>query len=259
MSNDIDTINQSTELAELDRELAEEAREIATALVGSPVISTQGGRFTFPDGHVEEGPLDFVIVDARITKQLWFKEYNDLKPGEPNGLLCAAVGDKTLDRNTLVPFGSAAQKQADACANCDQNKWEVDHSGTRVKVGRCKDGIVFAVMAPDLNTEDVFLLRGSPTSVTEAVKLIQRYKAKYKHPVKAVTKFEFVRTKRGADRVSVSESRPNAMYAQHAPFRYRAAEMLEAVPRWYEGVVSAPAASAAPDKPKGASRSAASV
>ena len=252
MAQDLELKN-ANELTNIDAELEQEAKKIATALVGSPTISTQGGRFKFPDDHVVTGPLNLIVIDARITKQMWFKDFNDLKPGENNGLLCAATGDQGMDRNTLVPFDSAPQKQNPVCNECPQNRWERDASGNRVKIGSCKDGIAFAVMAPDLQPDDIYLIRGSATGVTEAVKLIQLYKSKYIHPVKAVTEFSFVPTNRGAMRLSVKDGGPNARYAEHAGYRQRAAEMLEATPRWYEN--SAPAAqapqSAAPTKSSG--------
>jgi hypothetical protein len=229
---------QATDIANLDAELAEEAKEIATALTSMPIISTQGGRFKFPDDHVVNGPLDLVILGGRITKQLWAMSYEERTADQPNGMVCAAISDVSLNRS-MSSFASAPDRRSVLCDDCPENQWSTD-DGPRHKVGDCKDGFIFAVMSPKLETDDIFLIRGSATGLTEYIKLMQEMKARFGHIIKGVARFDFVPTKRGALRLQTKvaldqSSNPiaNLNYVKHAAYRTRATEMLEAEPRWF--------------------------
>lgn len=228
-------MSDSTAIATLDAELAEEAKKIATALAGANTINTANGQFKFPDGTTVRGPLHMIVLAGRITKQLWNKAFDAKDSVGERGLLCAATGGADLDRNALVPFATAVDPQNDKCAGCPQNHWQ--RQGPKsVKVGDCKDGFVFAVMFPNLETaasDQIFLIRGSATGVTEAVKVMQELKGKFGHPVRGLVAFDHVPAG-GAMRVSVSVVGPNPLYHQHAAHRFAAEEAVSREPRWYE-------------------------
>lgn len=255
MSDLIATPVDATALATLDAELAAEAKTIATALAGANTITTANGQFKFPDGTTVRGPLHMVVLAGRITKQLWNKAFDAKDSVGERGLLCAATGGPDLDRNSLIPYAGAVDPQNDKCAGCPQNHWQ--RQGPKsVKVGDCKDGFLFAVMFANLETaasNQIFLIRGSATGVTEAVKVMQELKTKFGHPVRGLVAFDHVPAG-GAMRVSASVVGPNPFYHQHAAHRFAAEEAVIREPRWYEEasegapvgmpVVHAPVASA---------------
>lgn len=233
---------QSTGLMEIDAELEKEAKQIATALSGSPFVSFKGGVFTFPDGTVIKPPMSVAIVGAVMSKQLWNLPYDDSDSTTQRGIVCAAISGPSLD-DPERPFEDAPQipDNIGLCAKCPENRWERNPSGKRVKVGECKDGPLWAFMAPDLATEQVFLIRGSATGIKEARAVMQEAKTKFKHPIKALFKMDGEPTRRGAQRLAVRVEGPNPRYAEHYHFLSRANEMLSQPPRWFSGEDVTPA------------------
>lgn len=247
---------ENTAVMSIDDELAKESKTIATALASMPMVSTQNSVFKFPDGQIHQAPLDVIIVGARFSKQLWNKNYADLGPTERNYVVCAAVSGPSMDDRDMVPFPGALRAPSDACLECPENRWEYDPSrGKRMHVGNCKDSVTLAFMAPDMATDDVFLIRTSATGTRESVNAIKTAKGAYGHPIKGLFTLDFVQTPRGMNRLSVKLKGPNPLYKHHAVHRVAAADMLDAEPRWQSeeergAPVIAPVRNAGP-KPSG--------
>lgn len=248
--------DSSMALAELDAELKEESRAIATALAGAPIIRTQGARFKMPDGNIIEGPVDFIIVGARREKQLWAKKFDDVPIGEVNGMVCAAVSGPDLDQYGMEPREGAPMSPSDDCDPCVENQWGKDpKTGKRVKLGGCKDVLSLAVMVPDLSDEAIYIINMSATGIKEGTAVLQEIKIKAGHPVKGVVTFKHVPTPRGAQRVGVKFKGINPNWPQHAQFRNRAIEILEATPRWYTEDSEVPTRESEPVKEHAAPKS----
>ena len=251
------TDTEQTDLVNFEAQLAEEAKAISAAIAGSvPTISTRGGVFKFPDGHIEKNELDLVIVAARLSRTLWKDEYSDIGTKD-NGIICAAVSDAALDYNTLMPFESAVSPPATSCNSCPQNQW--DRTGPYPKkVGDCSAHMEFVVAAPDSSTDEMYLIRGSATGITEGRKLMAEATRQFKHPIKAVVTFGFTPTRKGAPRLTVKLKGPNANYQQHLPKMEQARALVDRAPRWYTPQVQpAQVAQPAPADSGRASRSAA--
>lgn len=230
-------MTDSTELANIDEQLAAEAREIGSNLTsGVASISTQGGRFKFPDDTRRDGPLSMVILAATFQNQLWNgNEMNNtpkLDPLYEYGIICGANSDMTLDKRNMVPFEDSPQVQAPACDNCKENLWDNKSKPPR-KLGNCKNIFLMAVMFPDPEQDNtIYLLRTSPTGTTEASRVYNRLRQLYGHPLRGLATFDFVSTNKGADRLKTEVGSPNPNYAQHFAFRDEAQRLVMMAPKW---------------------------
>lgn len=230
-------MSDSTELANIDQQLAEEAGEIASNLSsGVQNISTQGGRFKFPDDTRRDGPLTMIVLAAAFQNQLWNgNEMNNtpkINAEYEHGIICASTSDQTLSRRLMAPFDSSPLIQAPSCENCPQNMWDNSVKPAR-RIGECKNIFAMAVMFPDPNFDDkIYLIRTSPTGTTEASRVYARLRQLYGHPLRGSVVFDFVPTRKGADRLKTEIGPENPKYAEHFGFREEALRLVMMEPRW---------------------------
>jgi hypothetical protein len=249
LNDQADSSNLPMSVEDMERQLSADAERIATATGSIPIIRTKGGIFTFPDGHTEAGPLNFIVLGARLIKRLWKHPY-DLadKQGLDNGLICCAIGDDTLGDTGMIPFASAPGAPEEGnCRSCPENLWGKNARGMRVKLGNCKDSVAFAVMDPGLNDKTTYLMFASATAIKDSRRVMNESKQKAGHPMKAIVEFSFVPTEQGAARLQMEYKGPNPKWPEFFSYRDTATMYLEAEPRWFdESEATTPAAAPAP-------------
>jgi hypothetical protein len=230
-------MTESTAIVNIDEQLAQEAANIASHLVsGVSTISTQGGRFKFPDDTRRDGPLSLVVLAAVFQNQLWNgNEMNNtpkLDGAFEYGIVCAANSDATLNKHSMAPFPSSPLNQAVGCENCPQNMWDNTTKPAR-KIGQCKNTFTMAVMFPDPDLDStIYILRTSPTGTTEASRAYNRLRQLYGHPLRGCLVFDFAPTRKGADRLKTEVGSENPNYAKHFAYRDEAMRLVTMEPRW---------------------------
>ena len=230
-------MTDSTAIANVDEILAREASAIASNLTGGVAsISTQGGRFTFPDQTRRDGPLSMVVLAGVFQNQLWNGNEMNNTPKIDNaydhGIVCAANSDQSLNKREMIPFPDAPLIQASGCENCPQNLWDNTSKPAR-KLGQCKNIFLMAVMFPDPEMDStIYLLRTSPTGTTEASRAYNRLRQLYGHPLRGMMTFDFTGTHKGADRLKSEVGSENPNYMKHFGFREEAMRLVNMAPRW---------------------------
>lgn len=118
-------------------------------------VSVKGKKFTFPDGSVNEGPIDVVILDWRNVNTYYTGAYN---PNAPKPPVCFSILKSLKD---MKPSQNAPQKQHDTCHGCPKNEWGSDPQGGRGKA--CKNSARLAIVPADASLESpVWTLNVSP-------------------------------------------------------------------------------------------------
>lgn len=168
--------------AEMDKELAELQDKIGSA--GGDNISTKGKKFKFPDGHQEEGPFGFVIVNW-VTAHLWWDGiYDEKNPTPPD---CWAFGNNP---KKMIPSKNSTELQNDeSCNDCPQNVFGSGVGDSKA----CKNTRVLGVVAGDSNdTEDPILkLSVSPTGLKAFDAYVNTLRAKNILPIQVITEIDF--------------------------------------------------------------------
>ena len=141
----------STALVDIRKRLAAERQAVATRAVpaSNVYISTQGRKFTFPDGRITTNPIKAVVVDFRYRHEFYRGAYT---PGKPKPPVCWAINPVLDD---MAPSDRAPEKQADACAGCPLNEFGSAPNG-RGKA--CKNTRVIAIVPADATDKTTPLL-----------------------------------------------------------------------------------------------------
>lgn len=167
---------------EIERELLN-IRAAAPTPTSSKIEIPQGVKqFHFPDGTVQNGPFDAVILDWRWNNSYFTEIYNPSKKTKP---LCFARG---FDQKTMAPHPHAEQAQCDQCVMCPHNQW-----GSKGNGKACKNTCVIALVPPDA-TEDTrpITLTISPTGLKHWVAYMKKLTNQLgKIPVQLVTRIGF--------------------------------------------------------------------
>ncbi len=115
-------------------ELAESAKtEVASEVLGTPRITHKGGVLKVEGNKVDGNKLPIVIVAYGLSKTFYAEEYDPNAEGQtPACYAFAAPGGE----DSMAPHAAAPDKQAEACAACEHNRF-----GTAVKGNgkRCSD------------------------------------------------------------------------------------------------------------------------
>ncbi|RLC97856.1 MAG: hypothetical protein DRI46_12270, partial [Chloroflexi bacterium] len=119
--------NVSNLPANVQKQMEEEAKAQAgmTEFTGSNFIKPQHGGFKFPDGEVEDEPMQVAVL-AIISRNVWYGDQKYIK-GQPNPALCAAQGFAGND--ALKPMDDLLERQSNDCKTCPMNEWESDPKG----------------------------------------------------------------------------------------------------------------------------------
>lgn len=213
-----------TALANVDEELNKEVAQIQNR-IGAPEtnsISIRDKIFTFPDGRVEQGPLELVIVDFLAWNQYFDRPFDAKNPAPP---VCFAYGREV--RN-LVPSENAPERQAEACESCWANEFGSGNGDGKA----CKNQRRLVVMDPHEDPESgpLYTLNVPPASLKKFdgyVSTIQRvYQAP---PIKVVTSVSFHPESVYAQLI-FHNPQPNPNYREHFARREEARLLLEAEP-----------------------------
>jgi hypothetical protein len=169
--------------AEMDKALEAISDKIGQA--GGEKISLKNKRFTFPDGHQEDGPFQFIILGWISANFWWEEDYDEKSPTPPD---CWAHNENP---KLLVSSPNSTNRQNDeACSDCP-----MDVFGT-AKVGEgkaCKNNRLLAVVAADsVDEEDAIMkIEVAPTSLRNFDGFVTTLQSKGTLPVQVVTEIGF--------------------------------------------------------------------
>lgn len=148
----------STDVANIQAQMAQEVAGITDQINqgGGSKIKTTDKQFTFPDGTVEDGPIQVVIVDFVSTNSLYEGAYD---PNNPEPPICFAVGKNIKE---MKPSANSPEPQAESCAECPMNQFGSDGNGKA-----CKNRRRLALLGPDdVSAEDeLMIIEVSPTGL----------------------------------------------------------------------------------------------
>ncbi len=147
----------NTTPANIREQLSQEAANIQNQInaVGGSKIKTTDKTFTFPDGTVDTGPIQLVILDFRSRNTLYEGKWDPKNPQPPS---CFSIGTVIRD---MEPSANSPEPQADDCSSCPMNQFGSDGDGKA-----CKNTRLLAVMPPDATEEDeIYTLEVSPTAL----------------------------------------------------------------------------------------------
>ena len=165
--------------ADIEAQMEAAFTELAENMpVGSERISTKGSQFKLPDGTVIGNSIDLVIVDWLDANTLFPEAYDPNNPAEPICYANAKMGEK------LIPSEKIENPQCDNCDECPNNEF-----GSRGQGKACKNEYKVVVCLPD--STDSMIIHLPPTARKDFEKTIKSYSGKFKHPVYAISTFEF--------------------------------------------------------------------
>ncbi len=212
----------ATDMTTIEEQLAQEMAGIQgqIGLAATNKIKTGDKVFTFPDGTVDPGPIQVVILDFITKNKLYEGKYDASNPQPP---VCFSIG-KTI--NDLTPSANSLEAQADSCSGCPMNEFGSDGNGKA-----CKNTRVLAVMAPDAAAgDDVMTIEVSPTALKGFDAYVSTVARLYnKPPIAVVTEVSFDQNSTWPKLV-FSDPQPNANLPVHFAKRAEAQEMLATEP-----------------------------
>lgn len=168
--------------AEIDREIAELSNKIGSA--GGDVLKVAGKRFTFPDGHQEEAPFGFVILNWISANLFWEGRYDEKNPTPPE---CFALASNPKE---LTPSANGTNIQSDeSCLDCPNNVFGSGEGNAKA----CKNTRLLGLVAGDSDdVEDPILkLSASPTSLRNFDAYVQTLAARNLLPIQVITQIDF--------------------------------------------------------------------
>lgn len=230
--NDV-VVKSENAMANIEAELAKKAEAMKENITfsGNTITLTQTGKLKLPSGD-EFDELDLVVVDYRYRNQFFPKPY---KRGEFQPATCFAVGIQNNDN--LIPSDDAPEKQAESCAACPKNVFGSHPNGSGKA---CQNQFIMAVMMADLGeSEEMFMLKASPTAVKQIGGHILKMVDSYGHPIKTITRIS-VEEKGGYPKIKAAFAGPNGDYVAHAEHLQEAKRLLEASPVPAQTGVTAP-------------------
>ena len=212
----------STSMASIEEQLSQEVAGIQNQIgsVGGNKIKTTDKVFTFPDGTIDPGPIQVVIVDF-ISRNLFYEGAYDANNPQPP--VCFAI-DKIV--KNLVPSQNASDPQGESCETCAMNEW-----GSEGRGKACKNTRLLAVMAADATGDDeIMTIEVAPTGIKGFDAYVSTVANTYnKPPIAVVTELSFDPSK-SYPKLGFKVVGVNDNLAVHFGKRDEAKTMLESEP-----------------------------
>ena len=142
--------------AEIRAEIERTKKTVAPS--ASNRISTNGKKFTLPNGQSSTGPLLVVVLDHRNINRYYTKAYD---PNNPAGPDCFAIA-KEFANMSPENHESVASPQATACDGCPRNEWG---SAAQGKGKACRNMVRLALGQVDGEDGDILTLEVPPTAI----------------------------------------------------------------------------------------------
>ena len=200
MNQEVATLS-STELAEIDAEIAAEAKSLQDTLsVSGNKLSIKDKQFTTPDGQTFNGPFDVIVLDWSSQNQYYEGAYDPNNIKAPD---CFAIGK---DPKTLVPDVGIAKPQNGACEGCPQDVWG---SGSG-KGKACKNTRQVIVRRP--GSPDLMTLSLPPTSIKAFDAAMKSILATQRQAVQFIIPINF-HPDMSYSQIIWGEAQPNPEYA----------------------------------------------
>ena len=130
-----ETAKSGTSLTVWDEELAKMAMQgAAKEKAGGSWLSIKGGMLTLGGAPVKGNKLSVIVLSSMAERKFFSDAYDSDNPAPPD---CYAFADpKGTDNEPVAPHANAGNKQADACADCENNAWKSADNG---KGKACKE------------------------------------------------------------------------------------------------------------------------
>lgn len=202
--------------AEIDREIAALADKIGSA--GGDMLRVSGKRFTFPDGHQEDGPFGFVVINWISANQFWEGVYDDKNPTPPD---CFALG---VNPKELIPSQNSTDIQSDeTCNDCPNNVFGSGQGNAKA----CKNTRLLGLVAGDSESDEdaILKLSASPTSLRNFDAYVQTLATKNLLPIQVITEIDFD-ANQSYPRLMFKAVGPNPNVEMHWGRRLEAEQML---------------------------------
>jgi len=213
---------KGTNVVNIDQQLSQEAEGIMDT-IGTPAtnsISVKDKMFSFPDGTVDPGPIQIVIVDY-LSKNMFYQGKWD--PKNPQPPVCFAIGTKPKE---LIPSANSPEAQCSDCASCALNQFGSDGDGKA-----CKNTRFLAVLPADAEADTpIMTLSVSPTAIKNFDAYVATIAKLFQAPpLKVITEVSFHPEKTHAQLV-FGNPQPNPDYATHFARREEARVLLNTEP-----------------------------
>jgi len=206
-------------------------------ITGNKIAIQRSGLFRLPDG-TEAEEVTAIVISYRYRNNYYvdpFKQ-NEYKPP-----VCWAVGFENNEH--LTPSPNSTKLQANSCATCKKNEYASAPNG-RGKA--CSNSIQLAVMMPGMQSEDVFLLNASATSIRKVEPFLLQTSANGL-PLQHQAIFS-IDLSSGYSQLNVRKGPPNTLAAEYIRFIESADMVLSAEPIIEQASANAPPT---PVKPSG--------
>lgn len=183
------------------------------------IMSLKSGVMSIGDEPVPGNEIDCIIL-ASVTAMSWYKERYD--PNVKSNPSCYALGEGKAE--TLAPYPQSAEKQSEACVECEKFQWGSDPNGGRGKACKERRNMMFI---PADGSADAVLLSIPPTSLKSWKAYVREiYATTGMTPVAVITKIKTVPDAKNQFSVKfskVDDVAPHLIEQLHA----RRAEALE--------------------------------
>ena len=185
------TATKGKALVDIQKQLmadAEKEAESIGASGASTFLSTDGKSFSL--GELDLGEtLTVVILDTCLENAYYDRPYSR---GESSPPACFATG-KAKYADDLIPDDESPDQQSDVCENCPHNEWGSAQNG---KGKACRNSRRLALFAYDdqgLQTDEMVMLRISPTGLARYNSFAKKVTQRLKKPTYAiVTELSFI-------------------------------------------------------------------
>lgn len=171
-------------IQEMLKQQALEMRERVGESKGNKIKIKTNKTFNYPDGRIEQGPINLVIVDF-INRQIFYED--GYVEGEVSSPTCWAINKIIKD---LKPSTKAPNSEGTDCASCPMNVWGTDGKGKACKMNR-------KLVVVDQNAEEpeLMTLEVNKKSADNYDNYVNSINAKYElPPVAVITQLEFSET-----------------------------------------------------------------
>ena len=223
-----------TSLANIRSQLQAEVQNLKEQ-IGKPSgnkIKLKDKTFVFPDGSVDEGPINVVVIDFVSRNKFYATKYNPNDPSPPD---CFAVSRKISE---MKPSPDSPSPQAASCAECPLNQFGSDGKGKA-----CKNTRFLAVIPPDevSPTAELMTIEVSPTAVKNFDATVSTVEKLYGLPPIGVSLDVSFNPNEDYSTLIFSNPQENSNLEAHFARRADAETILMAEPDFTQAAAPAPA------------------